>query len=75
MRIRDTTKSCFICIELGHLAKNCMNTDRIENEKKEKVDNIQKQMRQQWIPKYTEDTSPSNDSQVTQELGESTIST
>lgn len=33
MRKRDTTKRCFICIELGHLAKNCMNTERIEDEK------------------------------------------
>ena len=31
-------------------------------------------MRQQWIPKSIEDTSPSNDGQVTQELGESTTS-
>ena len=40
MRKRDTTKRCFICIELGHLAKSYMNTGRIEDEKKEKVDNI-----------------------------------
>ena len=72
MRKRDTTKRCFICTKLGHLAKNCMNTGRIEDEKKEKVDNIRKQMRQQWVPKST---SPSNNDQVTQELGDSTIST
>ena len=46
MRKRDTTKRCFICIELGHLAKNYMNTGRIEYEKKAKDDNIQKYMRQ-----------------------------
>ena len=40
MRKRDTTKRCFICIELGHVAKNCMNTSRIEDEKKAKNDNI-----------------------------------
>ena len=40
MRKRDTTKRCFTCIELGHLAKNYMNTGIIEDEKKEKVDNI-----------------------------------
>ena len=26
MRKRNTTKRCFICIELGHLSKNCINT-------------------------------------------------
>ena len=40
MRKRDTAKRCFFCIELGHLAKNCMNIGRIEDEKKAKVDNI-----------------------------------
>ena len=71
---RDTTKTCFTCTELGHLAKNCMNTGRIENEKKEKDDNIHKQMRQKWNPKSIKDTIPSNDGQVTQELGNSTTS-
>ena len=32
-------------------------------------------MRQQWVPKSTENKSPNNDEQVTQELGDSTIST
>ena len=58
MRKRDTTKRCFICTELGHLAKNCVNTRRIEDEKKAKDDNIRKQMRQQWVPKSTENASP-----------------
>ena len=40
MRKRDTTKSCFIYTELGHLAKNYMNTGLIEGEKKEKSNNI-----------------------------------
>ena len=75
MRTRDTTRRCFTCIELGHLAKNCMNTRRIEDEKKAKVDNIRKQMRQQLIPKYFENASLSNDEHVTQELGDSSIST
>ena len=42
MRKRDAAKRCFICIELGHLAKNCVNTRRIEDEKKKKADNIRK---------------------------------
>lgn len=42
MRTRDTTRICFICTKLGHLAKNCMNIRRIEDEKKAKVDNIRK---------------------------------
>ena len=46
MRKRDTTKRCYICTELGHHAKNYMNTRRIEDEKKTKADNIRKQMRQ-----------------------------
>ena len=52
-----------------------MNSSRIEDEKKEKVDNIRKKMRQQWVPKYFENTSSSYDEQVTQELGDSTFST
>ena len=40
MRKRDTTKRSFTYTELGHLAKNCMTTRRIEDEKKKKVDNI-----------------------------------
>jgi len=47
MRTRDTTTSCFICIEIGHLAKRCMNIGRIEDEKKAKANNIRKKMRQQ----------------------------
>ena len=45
MRTRDTTRRCFFCIKLGHLAKNCMNTRRIEDGKKAKDDNIRKKMR------------------------------
>ena len=47
-----------------------MNIGRNEDEKKAKVDNIRKQMRQQWIPKSTEKDS----SNVTQEVGDFTIS-
>ena len=72
IRKRDNTIRCHTCKEFGHLAKNCMNTSRVEDEKKSKVDKIRKKMRQQWIPKSTEDTNPSNVGQVTQELGDST---
>ena len=47
--------------------------EKFEDEKKARDDNIRKQMRQQWIPKSTEQES-SNDGNVTQEVGESTIS-
>ena len=40
MRKRDTTKRCFTCTKLGHLAKNYMSTSRIEDEKKAKADKI-----------------------------------
>ena len=40
MRKRDTTKRCFTCTKLGHLAKNYMTIRTIEDEKKEKDDNI-----------------------------------
>ena len=40
MRKEDTTKRCLTYIELGHLAKYCMNTGKIEDEKKENDDNI-----------------------------------
>lgn len=75
LRKRDTTRRCFICTELGHLAKNYMNTQRVEDEKKAKADNVRKQMRQQWIPKSVENGNMSNDEHVTQELGDSSIST
>ena len=75
MRTRDTTKRCFICTKLGHLANNYMNTRRIDDEKKEKVDNIRKQMRQQWIPKCLENASLRNNELVTHELGDTTIFT
>ena len=52
-----------------------MDTKRIEDEKKAKVDNIRKQMRQQWIPKSSENASLSNEAHVTQELGDARIST
>ena len=55
-------------------SKNCMNIGRVEDEKKETVDNIRKQMRQQWIPKSTKETSSSHGSEVTQEVGDSIIS-
>ena len=45
MRKRDTTKRCFIYIELEDLAKNYMNRGRIEEKKKSKANNIKKQMR------------------------------
>ena len=51
-----------------------MNIGRIEDEKKEKVDNIKKQMRQQWIPKSTMQANSSDDNHVTQEVGDSTFS-
>ena len=50
-----------------------MNTERIEDEKKTKADNIWKQMKQQWIPKSTELDNTSN-GDVTQRLGDSIIS-
>ena len=74
MRRKDTTIRCYTNNKLGHIAKNCMNTGRIEDEKKVKSDSIKKQMRQQWIPKSTEQASSSDDSHVTQEVGDSTIS-
>ena len=75
MRNKDTTKRFFICVELGHLAKNYMKIGRIEDEKKARADNIRKKMKQQWIPKSSNNASPSHVTYVTQELGDSSIST
>ena len=33
---------CDTCTELGHIAKNCINIGKFEDEKKRKVDNIRK---------------------------------
>ena len=73
MRKKDTIVRCYTCTELGYIAKNCMNIGRFKDEKKAKADNIRKQMSQQWIPKSTEKIN-SNDGNVTQEVGDSTIS-
>ena len=73
VRRKDTTISCYTCTELGHIAKNYMNIGRIMDERKEKEDNIKKNMRHQWIPKSTENASSSNDGHVTQEVGDCTI--
>ena len=72
LRKRDTTIRCYTCTELGHIAKNCMNIERVENEKKIKADIIRKQMKEQWIPKSTEQDNTSNGN-VTQ-MGDSTLS-
>ena len=49
-------------------------TRRVEDEKKAKSDNIRKQMKQQWIPKSPKNASLSHEADVTQELGDTSIS-
>ena len=73
LRKKDTTIRCYTCAGLGHIAKNCMNIDKVEDEKKARADNIRKQMRQQWIPKSTEQISQ-NSENVTHEVGDLNIS-
>ena len=51
-----------------------MNIGNIKDEKKVRADNIRKQMRQQWIPKSTEDANSNHGSEVTQEVGDSILS-
>lgn len=51
-----------------------MNIRKIENEKKARANKIRKQMKQQWIPKSTEDTSSNHGSEVSQEVGDSILS-
>ena len=46
MRKKDTTIRCYTCAKLGHVAKNYMNIGKVEDEKKERENNIRKQMRQ-----------------------------
>ena len=75
MRTRDTTRRCFICTKLGYLGNNYMNARRIENEKEDKSNNIKKEMRQKQILKSSKNASLSNEANVTQELGDSSIST
>ena len=45
MRKTHITKRCFVFKECRHLAKNCMNRGKIEDEKKAKANNIIKKMR------------------------------
>ena len=51
-----------------------MNINKVEDEKKVKANNIRKQMKQQWIPKSTKETSSNHGSEVTQEVGDSILS-
>ena len=51
-----------------------MNIRKVEDEKKRRVDNIKKQMKQKWIPKSTEETNSNHGSEVTQEVGNSILS-
>ena len=48
-----------------------MNIGKFEDEKKARVENIRKQMRQQWFPKSIEETCSNHGSEVTQEVGDS----
>ena len=34
---RDTNRRCFISTKLGHLAKNYMNTGKVEDERRKKI--------------------------------------
>ena len=51
-----------------------MNISKVEDEKKERVDNIKKQMKQQWIPKTTEEKNSNHGSEVTHEMGDANLS-
>ena len=51
-----------------------MNIDKIEDQKKEKVDNIRKQMRYKWIPKTIDETNSNHGSEVAHEMGDSNLS-
>ena len=50
-----------------------MNIRKVEDEKKARADNIRKQMKQQWIPKSTKETSSNHGREVTQEVSDSII--
>ena len=55
MRKRDPISRCYVCNELRHIVRNCMNIERIKDDKKEKVDNIRKEMNHKWIRKSPDD--------------------
>ena len=74
LRKKDTTIRCYTCTKVGHIAENYMNIGKVKDEKKARVDNIRKQMRQQWIPKSIKETNSNHGSEVTQEVGYSITS-
>ena len=51
-----------------------MTIRKFDDEKKAREENIRKKMRQQYIPKSTEETSSNHGSEVTQEVGDSNLS-
>ena len=73
LRKMDSTVRCYTCTEIGHIAKNCINIGKIDDERKAKTHNIRKKMRQQLIPKTTEETSSNHERNVTQEMGGSIL--
>lgn len=60
-RKRNPTKRCYVCKELGHLERNCMNQDNVnnneENKGNTKIDEIKTQRNQQWIRKSPKSSS------------------
>ena len=40
LRKKDTTIRCYTCTKLGHIAKNCMNIGKFEDEKMAREDKI-----------------------------------
>lgn len=76
LRKRNPTKRCYLCKELGHLAKKCMNIGKVEDEKKSKANNIMTQMKQKWVRKYPKNSCKNSEVIDTQsnELGDLIIS-
>ena len=72
MRKRDPIIRCYTCNELGCIARNCMNIERIEDDKKEKVDKIRKEMNLKWIKKNLEHSKKNNDELCSTHIGKLT---
>ena len=52
-----------------YIARNCMKIERIKDEKKEKVDEIRKEMKQKWIRKTLDHSKQNIDESSSTHIG------
>ena len=52
---------CFLCNECGHIVRNFMNAEKVEDEKKLREDEIRREMKSKWIKKTPDNSDEKNE--------------